>query len=122
MSPLLREIVREALDREPDIDIVGDHDVAADLRAAVEEDGADFVIIGSIESEAVGVRSFAATFCGVRVLELRSDGRESVLHELRPHRVALGELSRDTLLRTIRATRDRTAAGQTEQTSEQRPV
>jgi hypothetical protein len=39
----------------------------------------------------------------VRAIEVRSDGRESVLYELRPHRVPLGEISSETLVRTIRA-------------------
>jgi hypothetical protein len=39
---------------------------------------------------------------GVRALEVHSDGKESVLYELRPHRVSLGEISADTLLHTIR--------------------
>ena len=36
-------------------------------------------------------------------LEVQSDGRESVLYELRPHRISLGEVSSDTLVRAIRA-------------------
>jgi hypothetical protein len=39
---------------------------------------------------------------GVRALEVGSDGRESVLYELRPHRVSLGEISPGALVRTIR--------------------
>ena len=45
------------------------------------------------------MRSLVAADRGVRALELQSDGKESVLYELRPHRVALGEISPDTLLR-----------------------
>jgi chemotaxis response regulator CheB len=122
MSPLLREILREALDREPDLAVVGDHDVVADLGVAVEQDGADVVIIGSNASESAHLRSLVATSCGVRVLELRSDGKDCVLHELRPHRVALGELSREGLLRTIRAARSRDDGGPTDETSERRTV
>ena len=103
MSPLLREIVRETLVREPDLDVVGDHDADVDVRAAAERDDADFVIVGSGATGRAGVRSLVATNRRVRVLELHGDGRESVLYELRPHRVPLGEISPDTLLRTIRA-------------------
>ena len=39
----------------------------------------------------------------LRALEVQSDGRESVLYELRPHRISLGEVSSDTLVRAIRA-------------------
>lgn len=37
-----------------------------------------------------------------RVLALGADARRSVLYELRPHRVALGELSREALLAAVR--------------------
>jgi DNA-binding NarL/FixJ family response regulator len=103
MSPLLREIVRETVAREPDLDVVAEHDAGADLRAAVERDGADFVIVGSEATAHAAVHSLVAADIGVRALELQSDGKESVLYELRPHRVPLGEISPETLLRTIRA-------------------
>jgi DNA-binding NarL/FixJ family response regulator len=103
MSPLLREIVRETLAREPDLDVVAEHEAGVDVRAAVERDGADFVIVGSDATAEAAVSSLVAGERGVRALELRSDGRESVLYELRPHRVPLGEISPETLLHTIRA-------------------
>lgn len=103
MSPLLREIVREAITHEPDLDVVAEHDADADVRAAIEKDDADFVIVGPDATAHASVASVVAADRGVRALELHADGRESVLYELRPHRVALGELSSDTLLRTIRA-------------------
>ena len=103
MPLLLREIVRETLAREPDLDIVAEHDASADLRAAVERDGAHFVIVGSEATADAAVHSLVAADLGVRALEVQSDGKESVLYELRPHRVPLGEISPETLLRTIRA-------------------
>ena len=45
MAPLLREIVREAIVREPDLDIVAEHD-EIDVRSAVELDDPDFIIVG----------------------------------------------------------------------------
>jgi len=103
MPPLLREIVRGTLARAPDLDVVGEHDASADLRAAVEEDGADFLIVGSEATAEAAVHSLVGADLGVRALEVQSDGKESVLYELRPHRVPLGEISPETLLRTIRA-------------------
>jgi hypothetical protein len=103
MSPLLREIVREAITHEPDLDVVAEHDADVDVRAAIERDDADFVIVGADVTAHAWVTSVVAADRGVRALELYKDGKESVLYELRPHRVALGELSSDTLLRTIRA-------------------
>jgi len=103
MPLLLREIVREALAQEPDLDVVAEHEAAVDVRTAVEMSGADFVIVGSDAAAGEAVRSLVAPSRGVRALEVRSDGTESVLYELRPHRVSLGEISSETLLRTIRA-------------------
>jgi DNA-binding NarL/FixJ family response regulator len=102
MPPLLRDIVRNVLSGEPDIEIVAEHDIAVDVRDAVEQGDADLVIVGSDESSSA-LREAVAGDRGVRALEVRSDGKESVLYELRPHRVPLGEISPETLLRTIRA-------------------
>jgi DNA-binding NarL/FixJ family response regulator len=102
MPPLLRDVIRGALVPEPDLDVVGEHDGPVDIRAAVEEDGADFVILGSGVASEESVRALIEPARGVRALEVLSDGTQSVLYELRPHRVALGEISTDTLLRTVR--------------------
>lgn len=102
MAPLLREIVRDAIVREPDLDLVGEHDTA-DVRAAVERDDPDFIIVGEDAAVAQEVRSLVGAGRGLRALEVQSDGKESVLYELRPHRISLGEISADTLVRAIRA-------------------
>jgi len=104
MPPLLRDVIRGALVPEPDVDVVGEHEGVVDIRAAVEQDGADFVILGSGAASEESVRALVGPARGVRALEVHSDGTQSVLYELRPHRVPLGEISTDTLLRTVRAT------------------
>jgi hypothetical protein len=103
MSPLLRDIVRKAITHEPDIEVVAERDADVDVSVVVERDHADFVIVGSEVTAHSSVASVVTAHCQVRALELHADGKESVLYEFRPHRVALGELSSDTLLRTIRA-------------------
>ncbi len=102
MAPLLREIVREAIVREPDLDIVAEHD-EIDVRSAVELDDPDFIIVGENAAAQQDVRKLVGARHGLRALEIQSDGRESVLYELRPHRISLGEVSSDTLVRAIRA-------------------
>ena len=116
MSPLLREIVRDVIVQAPDLELVGEHDVAEDVGELVERDRADFIIVGSDAASDDGVRSLVGAGLGLRALEVHSDGKESVLYELRPHRVSLGEISSDTLLRTIRA------APNWDETSERRSV
>jgi len=102
MAPLLRDIVREAIRREPDLDIVAEHD-DIDVRAAVELDDPDFIIVGEDAAVQQDVRRLVGAHHGLRALEVQSDGRDSVLYELRPHRISLGEVSSDTLVRAIRA-------------------
>jgi len=103
MSPMLREIVRGILAREPDLEIVGEHDDAADVTEAVEREEPDFVIVGSDGAVEERIRTLVDSSRSLRALQVHSDGKESVLYELRPHRVSLGEISSDTLLRAIRA-------------------
>jgi hypothetical protein len=100
MPPLLRDIVRDAVSRQPDLDLVAEHD-AGGLSEWVAIDEPDFVIVGTAAASET-VRSVVGAGCGIRALEVRSDGKESVLYELRPHRVPLGEISPETLVRTIR--------------------
>ena len=103
MPPLLRDVIRGALVPEPDLEVVGEHDGAVDIRAAVEQEDADFVILGSGAVSEQNMRALVGPTRRVRALEVHSDGTQSVLYELRPHRVPLGEISTDTLLRTVRA-------------------
>ena len=115
MPPLLRDIIRDAIAREPDLDVVAECGVAG-LREVVERDEPDFVIVGpGATSETV--RSVVGAGCGMRALEVRSDGKESVLYELRPHRVSLGEISPDMLVETIRAVPTWLAEPVTDETS-----
>jgi len=102
MPPLLREIVRETLAREPDLDVVAEYPAGVDVRRAVDESDAEFVIIGADATARASVASVVGAQRGTRAIEVQSDGEESVLYELRPHRVSLGEISPETLLMTIR--------------------
>jgi DNA-binding NarL/FixJ family response regulator len=103
MPPLLRDIVSNVLSGQPDLDVVAEHDDAVDIREAVERDQAQLVIVGSDAASEACIRAVVGGSRGVRALEMRSDGSEGVLYELRPHRVVLGGISAETLLRTIRA-------------------
>ena len=102
-APLLREILREIITREPDLALVAEHEAVADVKETVEREAADFVVVGRDAASADDVEALVGAGLGVRALEVYSDGKESVLYELRPHRVSLGEISSETLVRTIRA-------------------
>ena len=121
-APLLREILREIISGEPDLALVAEHDAVVDVRKTVEREAADFVVVGRDAASADDVQAMVGAGLGVRALEVYSDGKESVLYELRPHRVLLGEISSDTLLRTIRAVPGWDAEAVTDETSERRTV
>ena len=102
MPPLLREIVRETLAREPDLEVVAEQDAGVDVHTAVDEAAADFVILGTHAS----ARSIAAVVGAgrrLRALELHANGRDGVLYYLRPPRFSLSSPPPAALVRTIRA-------------------
>ena len=68
------------------------------------------------------MRSLVGAGLGVRALEVHSDGKESVLYELRPHRVSLGEISSDTLLQHDPRGAELGPGRVTDETSERRSV
>lgn len=100
MPPLLRDIVRETVLHEPGLAVVAEISGDADLRAALEEQRAEFVIIGAHAPDGTAASVVAAQRM-LRALEVDDDGH-SVLYELVPHRVGVEELSPDGLLRIIR--------------------
>jgi len=120
MPPLMRDIIRDAIAREPDLDVVAERE-AAGLSEAVEREEPDFVIVGPGAGSQT-VRAVVGAGSGIRALEVHSDGKESVLYELRPHRVSLGEISPEMLVQTIRAVPTWTAEPVTDETSERRTV
>ena len=101
MPPLLRDIVRNAIAGEAGLDVVSER-ALAELQASVAEDDPDFVIAGS-EAASQAVRTLVRGRCRLRALEVHDDGKECILYELRPHREALGEISRQKLVETVRA-------------------
>jgi DNA-binding NarL/FixJ family response regulator len=100
MPPLLRDIVRDSVAGERDLDVVADVRGDAALESALDRLRPDLVILGAGAPQDVA----ASLVEGARVrraLALDEEG-QGVLYELRPQRVRLGEISKDALLRTIR--------------------
>jgi DNA-binding NarL/FixJ family response regulator len=102
LPQMLNDIVRATIAEQPDLEVVAEVGCEGDLAYAVADHDADLVIAdpsctdGAIE-RLVGPRS------RLRLLEVQASGRRSCLSELRPHRVALGEISPARLLEAIRA-------------------
>lgn len=97
---MLSEIVRCAIEEQADMEVVGS---TGQARRAIDLTRVDVVVTG-YDDQRTAVRMLRD--CpGVRVFALAGHGRESLLYELRPHRVTLGEVSPGELIAHIRAGR-----------------
>jgi len=94
VSGVLRDIIETTLAAQHDIEVI---------RSAPGGPPPDVVVIGLNESETPETaEDLFGHYPYARVLGIASDGRRAYMHELRPHRVALGELSPDQLIEAIR--------------------
>src|SRR4051794_2054287 len=101
-------IIADAITSEPDMEMAGLLPTRGDLRARVETESADIVIMGleDLELPSECLELFDA-HPFIRVLGVSTDGRHAALYELRPQRLALGEASPDGLIHAIRDARAR---------------
>jgi DNA-binding NarL/FixJ family response regulator len=104
---ILRDIIGDALDEEPDMEVVGQLPANASLGRVVEQQEADFVIAGT-DYGFDEISEVLVQHPRLQVLEVAGDGRESFLYHLRPARTPLGELSPRTIVDAIRGTRGTT--------------
>lgn len=113
MPLMLRDIIGSALRAEPDMVVVGElPDTAADLDDVDSRD-ARVLIFGTRKEPAKGVTALdlVERRRDTVALAVSADGRRSVLYELRPCEVELGELSSERLVQTIREAVARVDAG-----------
>lgn len=91
--PVLNDLVRGLLAADPGVRV---------LDGGPEAAGADVVVLSQSDPQNESVPlSMLMRSPRCRVLALASDARRAVLYELRPHRTALGELSRESLLAAV---------------------
>jgi DNA-binding NarL/FixJ family response regulator len=100
---VLRDIISTMLAQEPDIEMLQDVTTLSGLVEPAATEPADVVVVG-LRNAALPdvVAELFERRPTVRVLGIAGDGRHAYLHELRPHRTALGELSPEQLVRVIR--------------------
>jgi chemotaxis response regulator CheB len=102
MPAMLRELLVRIVAQAPDIEIVADLP-DDDLRSpSALQRQADVVVVDSDRAPVEDVAALLLERCRTKVLGLSSDGRRAFLHELRPHRVPLGELSPAAFVDVIR--------------------
>jgi len=90
---VLREIVSQSLAHHADVKFVATDAPSGGLVAAVRESGADVIVGAEGQFGHAEVSSLLDNFPRSRVFTLAPDARMTWLCELRPHRVALGEMS-----------------------------
>jgi DNA-binding NarL/FixJ family response regulator len=107
MPPMLLDIISDTIAPQPDMDIVGKGRMEEDLLDAAEQTNADIIIIArSKASEHKDYDELLYRHCRIKVLEILDKGRYGSLFEMRPCRVALGEMSPLRLLEAIRGSPD----------------
>ena len=104
VTGVLRDVIEATLATQHDIEVVRtEPEPPAQL---------DVVVIGLRDSETPeAVDAFFERYPHVRVVGIASDGRRAYMHELRPHRLALGELSPEQLIEVVRRAGWGSAAG-----------
>jgi hypothetical protein len=105
MPQFLADVVRDTLNGHADLDLVDD-DCAAEVLLTPEALEMPDVLIVGLNGGVL------PAFCApllygnpqMKVLAVSATGHDSALFELRPHRVALGNVTPDGLLAAIRGT------------------
>lgn len=105
MPPLLLEMLRDAIAPQGDMEVVGATADEPNLGALLESTEVDVVVVkrdGALKRNAVDELLYRRP--RLRIFEIVDGGRRGLLHEMRPRRVALGEISPQRLIDAIRGT------------------
>ena len=104
MPPLLREIVRETLAGQHDIEILAEVSRPDDILPAVRRTGASVAVLGTSLGDATSlVRELLTSHPWLHVVTLTSDARTAVVHSLQPRVSAIADISPQALVDAIRA-------------------
>ncbi len=111
LPPMLREIVKDAVSAEPDMEVTGEFEGTAFLRAPAR---ADVVIAGTREpAGAAFPGEILSAWPSAKVLMIAVNGPATAMYELRCHKTPLGDISPGGLVQAIRHAVGRTPTGQT---------
>lgn len=100
---LLGDLIARIVDTEPDLAIVGTVSDENVLSATLDQTGARVLVVGMTGADlpsAVGDLLF--DYPGLRLVGISAEGHRGFLYELRPHAVALGEISPQLLVSIAR--------------------
>jgi hypothetical protein len=106
MPTMLRELVHGLIAVPADFGIDVEELPDATLSSpALRDRDIDLVILDTDSTSDHAVAAFLADHCRVKVLGVSADGRRGLLHEMRPQRVLVGELSREVLVDVVARSR-----------------
>jgi len=100
---MLCDIIINKIKEHPDMEVVGEVGCREELAEMADKTLADTVIIGCEPSDLpnIGERLFAR-HPNIKIVALAEHGRKNILYELAPRNLAIGELSPDELLNTVK--------------------
>lgn len=99
----MREVVRDMIERQEDMEVVGEVSDPLDLLMAVRETEADAVIVALMHSEGPGLCShLLAEYPNLTILALVSTGEAAFVEQLCPRRREIVEPSELNVLSALR--------------------
>jgi len=100
---ILREVVRDIIERQPDMEVVGEALDPLGVLLAAKETEADVVVIGLQDSEEPGLVSHLLAECPhVTVLGLASQGDTAFIAQMCPWRKEIADPSEVNILSALR--------------------
>ena len=101
MPRMLRELLGSAIGEAEDMSVVGAVDDATQLAESVRATDADVLVVGA-RDDAGALERILYERPRLILLAIGANGRSTALHELRPHQIALGDVSPGQLVEAIR--------------------
>lgn len=103
MPRMLIEMITQIIAKEPEFVIVGAISECSDLTSAVRRSQADLLIVGQLSfAEAINITAVLSSSYPTKIITITESGQCGALHELRPHREALVDISAASLVAAIR--------------------
>jgi DNA-binding NarL/FixJ family response regulator len=103
MTPMFFDIISETIATQADLHVAGNVKKNEDLLEAADRTSANVLIISDIATRREQYEELLHERPRLKVLEIASNDGHGLLYEMRPQRVALGEMSATSLLDVIRA-------------------
>ena len=103
MPRMMRDVFKQVVEDQSDMEVVGDLTDPVELLLAAGQRQADVVVLGLNDADFPGICShLLSEYPHLKLLGVTADGRRAFLYELRPQKVAIGEVSPEGLLAAIR--------------------